>query len=333
MTLNEPIRWGIIGCGTVTEVKSGPAFRKARGSELVAVMRRDGDKARDYARRHGVARWYDDADDLLGDPDVDAVYVATPPSSHAEHTIRAARAGKPVYVEKPMRVDYDECLDMIAGCEEAGVPLFVAYYRRTLPAFVKIKELVSAGAIGDVRFVTITLYRPPRPEDLDPDRLPWRVLPDLAGGGYFFDLASHQIDYLDYLLGPVVCAAGIAANQAGLYPAEDAVAAALSFESGAVATGIWSFATRDEAERAVIAGSHGRIEFSFFEPEPVRLYSTSGDEVFDLLAPEHVQQPLIQSVVDDLLGRGECPSTGRSAARTNWAMGQIVSGWRAQKGG
>jgi len=333
MILNEPVRWGIIGCGTVTEVKSGPAFRKAAGSELVAVMRRDGEKARDYARRHGVPRWYDDADALIRDPDVDAVYVATPPGSHAEYTIRAARAGKPVYVEKPMGRDHDECLAMIAACEEAGVPLFVAYYRRALPLFHKIEELVHAGAIGDVRFVTMTLHRPPRPEDLDSEHLPWRVLPELAGGGYFFDLAPHQIDYLDYLLGPVQYAAGIAVNQAGLYPAEDAVAATLSFESGAVATGVWSFATWDDVERAVITGSDGRIEFSFFEPEPVRLHTSAGVEVFDFPTPEHVQQPLIQAVVDDLLGRGECPSTGRSAARTNWAMDQIVAGWCAQRAG
>jgi predicted dehydrogenase len=333
MTMNEPVRWGIVGCGAVTEVKSGPAFGKARGSELVAVMRRDGEKARDYARRHGVARWYDDADDLIHDRGVDAVYVATPPGSHAEYAIRVAQAGKPVYVEKPMGRDHAECRAMIDACEGAGVPLYVAYYRRALPAFARIKALVDGGAIGDVRFASIVLHRPPRPEDLDRTRLPWRVLPDLAGGGYFFDLAAHQIDYLDYLLGPIQSATGIAANQAGLYPAEDAVAAALSFASGAVATGIWSFSTWDESERAAIGGTEGRIEFSFFEPEPVRLHTSAGVEVFDPPAPEHVQQPLIQTVVDDLLGRGTCPSTGRSAARTNWAMDQIVASWRARRDG
>jgi predicted dehydrogenase len=329
--VKEPIRWGILGCGTVTEVKSGPAFQKVPGSELVAVMRRDGEKARDYARRHGVPRWYDDADDLLHDPGVDAVYIATPPGSHAEYTVRAARAGKPVYVEKPMGRTYAECQAMIEACEAAGVPLFVAYYRRALPAFLKIKELVEAGAVGAVRFVTITIHRPPRPEDRRAESLPWRVIPELAGGGYFFDLASHQLDYLDYLLGPIVYATGVAANQAGLYPAEDVVAASLAFESGAVTTGVWSFAAWDDAEGAAIVGSEGRIEFSFFEPEPVRLHTAAGIEVLDLPTPQHVQQPLIQTVVDELLGRGRCPSTGRSAARTNWALDQIVAGWRARE--
>ena len=127
------IRWGIIGCGDVTEVKSGPAFAKADGSALVAVMRRTAELAEDYARRHGVPRWYADAEALVRDPEVDAVYVATPPSSHREYVLLAARHDKPVYVEKPMAMNHRECLDMVAACRDAGVPLFVAYYRRALP--------------------------------------------------------------------------------------------------------------------------------------------------------------------------------------------------------
>src|ERR1044071_3205427 len=121
------IRWGIIGCGDVTEVKSGPAFQKARDSALVAVMRRDGDLARDYAQRHGVPRWYDNAEALIHDPEVDAVYVATPPYAHKEYTLMSARVGKPVYVEKPMAMNHEECQVMIKACQAAGVPLLVAY--------------------------------------------------------------------------------------------------------------------------------------------------------------------------------------------------------------
>ncbi|NCB07478.1 MAG: Gfo/Idh/MocA family oxidoreductase, partial [Bacteroidia bacterium] len=98
----ESVRWGIIGVGNVTEVKSGPAFYKTEHSKLVAVMRRDAEKAADYARRHGVEKWYSNATDLINDPEVDAVYIATPPDSHARYAMEAMRAGKPVYVEKPM---------------------------------------------------------------------------------------------------------------------------------------------------------------------------------------------------------------------------------------
>jgi Oxidoreductase family, NAD-binding Rossmann fold len=145
------IRWGIIGCGDVTEVKSGPGFQKANHSRLVAVMRRTGELARDYARRHGVPRWYDNAEALINDPEVDAVYIATPPVAHKDYTLLCARAGKPVYVEKPMALNYQECQFMLRACRAAGLPLFVAYYRRALPRFLKVKQLIDTHAIGEVR--------------------------------------------------------------------------------------------------------------------------------------------------------------------------------------
>ena len=144
----ERVRWGIIGVGNVTERKSGPGFQQAERSELVAVMRRNGDLAADYARRNDVPRWYDDADELINDPQVDAVYVATPPDSHREYAVRVAQAGKPVYVEKPMARTALECEDMISACDEAGVGLFVAYYRRAMPRFATVKELLDSGRIG-----------------------------------------------------------------------------------------------------------------------------------------------------------------------------------------
>ena len=325
----ERIRWGIIGCGSVTETKSGPAFQKIENSELVAVMRRSGEKAEDYARRHGVPRWYDDAEQLIADPDVDAVYVATPPSSHAEYAIEAIRAGKPVYVEKPMARNYAECEQLIAASEQAGVPLFVAYYRRCLPAFLKVKELVDSGAIGDVRLVTLSLFSHAKEEG--PDELPWRVLPEISGGGHFFDLGSHQLDYLDYLFGPIASVQGHAANQVSLYPAEDAVCAHFAFESGVLGSGAWCFtvAPNQRLDRIEILGSRGRIAFSTFDVTPVLLETEDSVREFPSPPPEHVQQPLVQTVVDELLGRGSCPSTGRTAARTSRVMEQIVSDYYA----
>lgn len=320
------IRWGIIGCGDVTEVKSGPALYKTRDSELVAVMRRDADKARDYAKRHGVARWYDRADALIGDPAVDAVYIATPPDTHAHYTAQVAQAGKPVYVEKPMARNYGECLAMLNACRRAGVPLFVAYYRRALPAFLKVKSLVAEGSIGAVRFVSIALCQPAAE---DPNDLPWRVIPAISGGGYFFDLASHQLDFLDFLLGPIAHASGHATNQAKRYRAEDAVAASFAFESGALGSGVWNFAADRRRDRIEIVGDEGQIAFSTFAFTPVELTTNGGSQTFAMDPPEHVQQPLIQTIVNALLQRGECPSTGASAARTSRVMDQIVRGHAA----
>jgi predicted dehydrogenase len=326
----KQVRWGIIGCGDVTEVKSGPAFQKIEGSELIAVMRRNGAKAQDYARRHGVPKWYDAADSLIHDPEVDAVYVATPPSSHAEYVMNVAEVGKPVYVEKPMALNYDECQGMIKACENARVPLFVAYYRRGLATFLKAKDLVESGAIGAIRFAKIELLMPPEENQTDPDTLHWNVLPEISGGGRFVDLGCHQLDVLDYILGPIVSARGQAANQANLYPAEDIVCASFRFSSGVLGSGVWCFTISEECrkDQTEIVGTTGKITFSSFQPAPVRLENEDGIEEYDIPFPEHVQQPLIQTIVDELLGRGTCPSTGNSAARTSWVIDEILAEWR-----
>ncbi|RDC65313.1 Gfo/Idh/MocA family protein [Adhaeribacter pallidiroseus] len=321
----QTIRWGIIGCGDVTEVKSGPAFNKIPNSKLVAVMRRDAAKAEDYARRHNVPKWYADATALINDPEVDAVYIATPPGSHHDYTLQVAAAGKPVYVEKPMARTYAECQEMIAACEKAQLPLFVAFYRRRLPSFLKVKELVDTGAIGEVRFVNIQLYHPLQ-NNLEKDNLPWRVQPDIAGGGLFFDLAPHQLDILDYILGPIASASGQTANQANQYPAEDIVTAQYRFASGVLGSGTWCFTVADNqrTDRMELFGSQGKITFAAFDKVPVLLETAAGKQEFDLPPPPHIQQPFIQTIVEQLTGQGECPSTGVTAARTAWVMDQIV---------
>ena len=320
----EKVRWGIIGCGDVTEVKSGPAFQKIKNSELVAVMRRTGELAKDYAERHHVPKWYDDADALINDPDVDAVYIATPPGSHKEYTIKVAKAGKPVYVEKPMALNFVECNEMIAACKETRVPLYVSYYRRALPRFVKIKELLENRAIGDVRYVSTTQYQKASEDVKDSQNLPWRVQPELSGGGLFFDLASHTLDLLDFLLGPIKDVQGFASNQAGYYRAEDIVTGTYRFESGIHGVGSWCFTAFEDVDVNEIVGSKGKITFSTFGNEPIVLTTVSGTEQWSFESPQHVHQPLLETIVADLTGdRGQCPSTGVTSARTNWVMGEI----------
>lgn len=319
------IGWGIIGCGNVTEVKSGPGFQKAAHSRLVAVMRRSGALAADYARRHGVPRWYDRAEALLADPEVDALYVATPPYAHREYALMAAQAGKPVYVEKPMAMSVVECQAMLQACRTANVPLLVAYYRRALPRFLKVKELVASGRIGEPRAVTIALYMrhvPPPAGQSD-----WRVDPALAGGGRFVDMACHTLDFLDYVLGPIRAARGLAANQGRLYQAEDIVAAAFEFAAGVEGTGLWWFASPMETDRTEIHGTRGRVAFSSFDESPIVLQADGETTEYPIPNPPHVQQPLIQTVVDHLNGAGQCPSTGETGIRTTWVMEQILAGY------
>jgi len=323
----DQIKWGIIGCGNVTEVKSGPAFNKVANSELVAVMRRDGELARDYANRHGVPKWYDDVDALINDPEINAIYIATPPDVHEEYAEKAMRAGKPVYVEKPMARNADECERMNAVSAETGVPLFVAYYRRSLPYFVKLKELIDSKIIGDIRFVNICLQWQPYDEEVGENPKPrWRVDPAISGGGHFHDLASHQFDFLEYVFGPVKNASGISRNQAGLYEADDITVANFEFESGILGLGSWCYTVNKEQreDQAQIVGSKGRIHFSFFEKFDIKVETAEGTEVFHIPYPAHVQQPLIEQIVQQLRGEGTSPSNGITGARANHIMDWIT---------
>ena len=320
------VRWGIIGCGDVTEVKSGPGFQKAEGSALVAVMRRDAQKARDYAARHGVARAYDRADDLIRDSSVDAVYIATPPSSHRELALRVAAAGKPCLVEKPMALNHRECLEMVDAFARAGGPLWVAYYRRALPRFLKVRDCLREGAIGQLTSVHVEVI----------DSLltgngvkTWRVDPAVAGGGLLFDLGSHAFDLLDFLVGHVTRISAVAANTGGAYAAEDVTTAAFAFSTGPVGSAVFNFNAGSKDDVMTFIGSKGEIETSIFAD--VDVIVRGADHVYETRNPPHVHQPLIQTIVDELHGRGTCPSTGESAARTSWVLDECVRDYYAAR--
>lgn len=323
----DTIKWGIIGVGNVCEKKSGPAFYKIEHSELAAVMRRDEAKAKDFSIRHHVGKYYTNAEDLINDPDVNAIYVATPPNSHKEYTIRALNAGKPVYVEKPMAMNYSECLDMLEASKRSGQKLFVAYYRRALPYFLKVKNLLDNQAIGKILTVNIKYFRPASGSDMDSRNQTWRVNKDIAGDGYFFDLAPHTLDILDFLLGEIDEAKGYTRNRGGYYSVSDTISAIMQFKSGVIATGQWCFVSSEQARQDVIVvqGTEGYIRFNTFEFRPISLVTAKGTEIIQTEHPEHIQQPLIQTIVDELRGLGTCSSTGISGARTSRVMDMITN--------
>lgn len=324
--MEKIIKWGFIGCGEVTKYKSGPAFQKIEGSEVVAVMSRNGEKAKKYAEERGIARWYDDAQALIDDPEVNAVYIATPPSSHATYAIMAMKSGKPCYIEKPMAETYEECCRINRVSHETGVPCFVAYYRRYLPYFLKVKELVESGAIGQVINIQIRFAQPPRNLDYNSEHLPWRVQPDIAGGGYFYDLAPHQIDLLQEIFGCILEASGYKSNRGGLYPAEDTLSASFQFDNGIVGSGSWCFVAHESAreDRIEVIGDKGMICFSVYTYDPIALHTERGREEIHVTNPIYVQQPLIQAVVDHLRGLSTCTCNGESATLTNWVMDKIL---------
>jgi 1,5-anhydro-D-fructose reductase (1,5-anhydro-D-mannitol-forming) len=318
------IRWGIVGCGDVTEVKSGPGFQKAEGSTLLAVMRRDRARAEEFARRHGVPRVHTGARDLMADPDVDAVYIATPPDTHRELALMAAAEGKPCLVEKPMALDHAQCVAMVEAFETRGLPLWVAYYRRALPRFLLVRDLLASGAIGKVTSVHVEQFQPLATGDA---ARAWRVDPAIGGGGIFVDMGSHSLDLLDFLLGPIAGVSGWAINTGGAYRAEDVTAVAFRFGGSIAGTGLWNFNAAHPRDGITFTGSAGEIVTPVFVDGDVLVRTASGEQAHPVRNPPHVHQPLIQSIVDEMHGRGRCDSTSRSAARTSWVIDACIGGY------
>lgn len=323
----KQIKWGFIGCGEVTEKKSGPAFAEVEGSSVEAVMSRNAEKAKSYSKRHNIPKWYTDPQMLISDPNVNAIYIATPPSSHATFAIMAMKAGKPVYVEKPLAASYDDCTRINRISEQTGVPCFVAYYRRYLPYFQKVKQIINDGTIGQVTNVQIRFSVPPRDLDYNSrDCLPWRLQPDIAGGGYFYDLAPHQLDLIQELFGVIVKAHGYCANRAHLYKAEDSISACFLFENGLPGSGSWCFVGHQSAKDDCIEiiGERGSLSFSVYTYSPIRLITSEGTTNIVVPNPPYVQLPIIKSVIEDLQGIGVCECTSVSATPVNWVMDRIL---------
>jgi predicted dehydrogenase len=317
------IRWGILGCGDVCEVKAGPGFQKASGSELIAVMRRDREKAADFARRHKVPKWYNDADALIADPEVDAVYVASPPSSHVELALKVAKAKKPCLVEKPFARNAEECRVMVNAFREADTKLFVAFYRRALPVFVEAKRLLESGAIGTLTSVSHRLVLPAHRRENG-----WRVDPAISGAGLFLDLGSHAINALQFIVGPFENVVGNAGRVHPKSIVEEVVT--LQWTNGiALGTGLWNFASDHNEDTIELIGTDGRLSWSCFGRGDLTLARGTSVQTTNHPNPPHVHQNLIQSIVDELSGKGVCPSDAISGMRTSEIMDVALAGFRA----
>jgi len=315
--------WGIIGCGNVTELKSGPAYQKTEGFELTAVMRRDISKAEDYAKRHHISKFYGNADELINDSQIDAIYIATPPDSHEYYALKVAEAGKICCIEKPMAPTYQACVSINKAFQNKKLPLFVAYYRRSLPRFSQIKSWIDSNKIGEIRHINWHLSKPANNIDLS-KTYNWRTDAKIAPAGYFDDLASHGLDLFTFLLGDISQANGIAINQQGLYSAMDGVTGNWLHNSGITGSGSWNFGTENREDQVKIYGSKGKIEFSVFADQPIVLTSNGTTESMIIENPENIQLYHVENIKKQLLNLGTHPSTGETAAHTAWVMDQIL---------
>ena len=321
----ENIRWGIIGCGDVCEMKNGPGLYKADHSELVAVMRRDGAAAEDFAKRHNVARWYTDGQAVIDDDEVDVVYVATPPSTHCEYALAAAEAGKPCLVEKPMACNAVECEQMVEVFKDKGLPLWVAFYRRALPRFLKMRELLTEKKIGQLTSVHIVHYA--RAPEADRSRA-WRYDPKIAGAGGFYDVGSHGLDILDFLVGPITSVSGSAIHTGGDYAVEDVTVLSFLFESEVGGTGVYNFNSSHGENGMTFTGTEGQIRCPVFSDTNIEITMRDGStESIEAPNPAHVGQPLEETIIAELRGEGTCESTGESGLRTQRVMDKCVANY------
>ena len=303
----KEINWGIIGCGDVAEVKSGPAFQKVENSNLLMVMRRNEAKVKDFAQRHEVPLWTTNADDIIHDPNINAVYIATPPSSHLTYTIQALKANKNVYLEKPMALNPNEANQICEALVDSTGKLTMAHYRRKLPAFLKVKELLEINAIGNVLHVGLQVLQSKNELFASDKKENWRIQPEISGGGYFYDLAPHHIDLMLHFFGEIDEMHGFT-KQSNKNHVEEMVNGILSFKNGVQFQGIWNFNVSevDQKDQCIIYGTEGSIAFSFFGSK-VQLKNIDHQEEFVFENPNHVQEPMIKATVDYFLGYSKNP--------------------------
>lgn len=328
------INWGIIGCGDVTEVKSGPAFSKVNNSSLYAVMRRNAEKAADYAKRHKVPVFYNDAMQLIHDKNVQAIYIATPPDSHEQYALAAIDAGKPVYLEKPMSLNAASANKIASHAKDKGVKIVVAHYRNAQPIFLKVQELLQQKSIGEVVTAEIDYRRksPTAAELLNP-AMAWRLNPKQSGGGLFHDLAPHQLGLMQFFFGDPIVYTGIASKHNKEVGADDLVTGLALFQQQIHFSAVWNLnaSALDEKDSCIIRGTKGSIEFAVFNNTYIRLKIEGKDEqIINFEALQHVQQPMIERVVQYFSGEGDNPCTAASAVSVMEMMDAFVS--HQQKG-
>ena len=338
--MKDVIRWGIIGCGDVVETKNGPAFYLAEGSELAGIWNRTKSKAIDWCKRHGHGRAYDTLDELLDDPDIDIIYVATTPNVHKEYAIKVAKAHKHCYIEKPIALSWEEAEEIRRAFKESGTKCFAAHYRRGMPRYRELKRLLDEGAIGKVRGIQVIRTQRQTAEEMLPENeKPWRVRPEVSGGSHFYEGDAHMLDLIDFLAGPIVDFKLEVANETHFYPGEDAVSLSGITANHVMVSGTWCYATYKAIDRFLIYGDKGSVEFSYYDNASPLHFEMLEDEnvlahegvmggvrkeaklkTWDLIPKVQAYPGLgqAQDIVDELRGipGAKCLSTLESAMRS-----------------
>lgn len=252
------MNWGIVGFGAVCEKAFMPGLRASKEGRLVAIASRDVNRARERTKHLGQLRYYPNAAELAGDPNVDVVYIATPPVAHLAAMLACAEARKPMLVEKPMALTVEECRQAISAAEASQVKLMVCYYMRFNGRHRLAREIVRSGELGEVTYVRInnaTYYKP--------DAQAWRYQQAISGGGALADIGCHCLDLLRFLAGDIVEVTAFSSSNTFRSKVDETFTALLKFETGALGTLSVSFATpkadEDRMNSVEIYGTRGHL--------------------------------------------------------------------------
>ena len=309
------IRWGIIGCGDVARRRVAGAINDHDGSELVSVCRRDAKALAAFAAEFGAPKQTTSDEEVIADPDIDAVYIATPVNLHKDQTIAAARADKHVLVEKPMGMNGDECQLMIDACKEADVRLGVAFYRRFYPVMQRIEELVSNGTIGAVKSVRATTGTAWKFQPGDDGY--WRVELERSGGGALMDLGSHRINLLVHLFGKPLSVGSSCRTVAADYSADNASAVLAQFDHNVHGIVECFFGVPTDPDEFSVIGSEGILQVAPLNGGELRWHN--GEEWIEESLPPaaNFNLPLIADFVQAIHERREPAISGEEGKLTN----------------
>lgn len=322
------IKWAMIGCGAVTEKKSGPGLYKSKNSELLGVYDENISRAKDYAKRHNISKVYENVDEIMNDKNVDAVYLPVPPKYHKDYTILCLKNSKIPYVEKPLALTFEEGKEILDLSSKTKIPVYVAYYRRAMEKYLFIKEIIDSGKLGKISTIQLWQFMKVELEDKNKENLHWRLIPEITLGGKFVDMATHVIDITQFFFGDIVEVQGFASNNGGFYEVEDTVTATFKYKNGIVGTGNWNYVSSYDDEKMIITGDKGVLKTTGLFNGAVEMEISEERTVYSFEEPEHVAQPYIQEIVNEMLGIGKSNANIKSALNNLKVVDKILEDYR-----
>lgn len=305
-TSNPPLAWGLVGLGRHAAEEIVPAMRRSAAAEILACATRDGSAARAFAERFAIPRAYDSFEELVHDPDVGAVFVATPNALHAAVVLAAARAGKHVFCEKPLALDMEHGRAMVAACRSEGVQLRVGLHLRFERSLQRVAEILQSGAIGTPRALSIERTAPLR------ERVPWRVDP-AQGGSILFDVGVHLLDLVPRLLATEIAAvSGLALPDPRSGRAAETITALLRMHNGVQATIRISREAPFAGSDLVVIGTAGMLRTGPLRwvPEHRIAVTTGAGTAEETLPATDLYRSEIDAFAADLADNGTRLATG-----------------------